>query len=256
MHFLSLFLAACVTLHVLAAPLPVPAGETRNLELTNTISPLRSDHLSPSHHITVSDLDELWAPEHEGKSHCGSPIVDHSKTIVPRNPTHAKPTTEEKNPAKKTPSINKNPSTKKKPPIQKTSLSQPDVEEIKQHIHIGPDESLFYSGPNGYMRLADAQAKKMSKKILDMAWTDRDLLKTKRKKTFWKNASQAFAELSSGMVYVLLPEDVGINNFHKGTIWEEVEWPTLEKNVHVTKVIKVTEGGKEEVLLDRTGSSH
>ncbi|KAH0578946.1 hypothetical protein H2248_003129 [Termitomyces sp. 'cryptogamus'] len=273
-HFASLFLATCIALRALVAPVPAPAVKPKNFELTNTILPLHCDHLSLLHHTTVCDIDKPLAAEHQGQRHCGSSTIDRLKEIVLCSPTCEKLTIKKKSlnpqrPTKSTPSQPKKATAsqskkaitsqpKKATPSQpkKATTSQPDIKEIKKHIHIGPDESLFYSGPNGYMKLAGKQAKKMHKKILDMAWTDRDLFNTRQNKAFWNNTSQAFAELSSGTVYVLLPEDIGINNFHNGTVWKEVEWPTLQQNLQVTKVIKVTEGEKKEVLLDRTGSPH
>jgi len=47
------------------------------------------------------------------------------------------------------------------------------------------------------------------------------------------------AELSSGTVHVLLPKDIGVNNFFRPSVWADIDWAALQKNSKVTAVIHV-----------------
>ncbi|KAG6883734.1 hypothetical protein C0993_004187, partial [Termitomyces sp. T159_Od127] len=99
---------------------------------------------------------------------------------------------------------------------------------MKQHLSVAPDKSLFYcGGRKPFKGTAVQRAKQTGEKILAMAWDEnwtehenvRLTYSADGVKRFWENVSQAFAEISPGMVHVLLEDDVGIDDFVETSIW-------------------------------------
>jgi len=128
---------------------------------------------------------------------------------------------------------------------------------MKAHFNVSPNKVMFYSGPGGYFAKARAMGASMGGlKILKDWWKDKrfpDLyhanLPAAKMKKFWDNASVALAELSSGTVYVLLPANTVGTNFFPGTVWQRLEWNTLQKNSAVKKVVKLNpDNTKHEVI--------
>ncbi|GLB36801.1 hypothetical protein LshimejAT787_0310880 [Lyophyllum shimeji] len=140
--------------------------------------------------------------------------------------------------------------------VLKPKLTVPTVAQMKQYLNVAPSKLLYYSGPGGYEQKARQKAASMGLKILDDAWKDPSFprqhqaaLDAASMKKFWDNASEAIAEMSSGTIYVLLPANTVGTNFHPGTVWSRLEWPELQRNSKVTKVIKVNpDNSKQEVI--------
>ncbi|KAF5376869.1 hypothetical protein D9615_007262 [Tricholomella constricta] len=139
----------------------------------------------------------------------------------------------------------------------------PSVQELKKHLSVSPSKVLFYSGPGGYIDRARARAAKMGLKILEDSWkvktypdTFQASLSPAEMSKFWDNASQALAELSSGTIYVLVPEDTVGTNFFSKAIWARIEWPSLQKNSAVAKVVKIfPENDKQEIIKGASAGS-
>lgn len=136
----------------------------------------------------------------------------------------------------------------------------PSIAEIKTHMHTPASIaglSLFYAGPGGYAKLAIARAKTFhpAKKLLKDVWLNSRYPDTWQNdpadsKLFFDRASAAFAQISSGDVFVLLPDDTKGTNFHPGTVWVNEEWPNLESNHNVKRVIRINpKNNDEEVIL-------
>ncbi|KAI1345682.1 hypothetical protein F5Y01DRAFT_308855 [Xylaria sp. FL0043] len=120
----------------------------------------------------------------------------------------------------------------------------PTVQECKNHLKVTKDTTLFYPGPGGYAKKARDAIKIRDYlngyKILGPLWTDskwQDQWQNdeKARKEFFNICSQALAELSTGISYVLLPPGKG-EDWQKGTVWDKFEWPNLPSN---TKVIRI-----------------
>lgn len=130
----------------------------------------------------------------------------------------------------------------------------PSVEEIKKHLNVAKDRSLFYSGPGGYAKKARdwAKGKKNGYKVLVQLWKDSkypDPWQNDEDTSteFFNRASQAMAELSSGTVFVMLPSDTNGNDWKAGTVWDKYEWPNLRSAV--TTVIRVNpDNDKHETI--------
>jgi len=137
----------------------------------------------------------------------------------------------------------------------------PTTEVMKPQLTINVGTSLFYSGLDqgvslkqvrkwaddhggGYKILADSWKSEQ--------WREAQLAKTAKtkKKSFWNNASEAMAQLSSGRVYVILPPGVGVHtdDYPKST-WSDFEWPALKSNSRVTSVIRIDPDGKNPVSI-------
>lgn len=60
------------------------------------------------------------------------------------------------------------------------------------------------------------------------------------------------AEESSGTVYVMLPSDTKGREWMAGTVWDVYEFPALEQNLKVKKLIRVNpDNDVQEILIDR-----
>ncbi|KAG6901412.1 hypothetical protein C0995_012302 [Termitomyces sp. Mi166 len=233
MHFTSFFVAVCAALSAVAAPLP--GGETTRRVLPKSTSSYPGNlppiHLFPPLSPSTSNVfPQSSSLLRHDDSYPRLPITNHIKVVIPRATSGHSP------------------------------AHVPDVAEIKKHLHVKPNKSLFYSGPGGYKTIADARAKTMGLKILETSWKDFSTvtgsayvgnvtngLTRDDQGRFWDNASKAFAELSLGTVHVLLPANVhGPSDFFAQSIWARVEWQALIDNPRVTKVIMINPDNKDE----------
>lgn len=130
---------------------------------------------------------------------------------------------------------------------------------MKKHMHTQADmanKALFYSGPGGYAKKANDLAKKTGRKLLKDFWIDskypdawqNDIDASKQ---FFDNASAAMAQVSSGVVYVLLPSDTKGTKWNQDTVWAREEWPNLGngKNPAVTKIVRVNPDNSNEETI-------
>ena len=143
-----------------------------------------------------------------------------------------------------------------KPPL-------PTAEELKNKLRV--EKSLFYTGRDQDGRVTSKTAHKWGKdngnyKILEDSWNPdgwpsiKDAngnYNNKWGKLFFDPASQAFAEKSKGTVYVMLPQGIGgeKDDWDTKSVWARVEWPALQKNTAVEKVIRIDHDGKNQVTI-------
>jgi len=145
----------------------------------------------------------------------------------------------------------------------------PTVEEMKAHLKVSPGKVLLYSGPGGYLTKAREYIEREARrgggvkglKVLENSWKDPKFPAKftggdmKQLLPFWENASKAFAEMASGTVYILVPENIVGANFFPNTILARIEWPTLLKNPAVTKVVKVHPNSPKQEVIKGAGSA-
>lgn len=136
----------------------------------------------------------------------------------------------------------------------------PSIQDIKDHLNVPKDVSLFYSGPGGYAKKARDWAKKKNSgyKILGQLWTDPNYQSKWQNdedlsKQFFNLASQAMAELSDGIVYVMLPDDTKGTDWNKDTVWAKYEWPNLGSAV--TKVVRVNPDNDNQETIKGSAST-
>ncbi|KAF5013041.1 hypothetical protein FDECE_935 [Fusarium decemcellulare] len=121
----------------------------------------------------------------------------------------------------------------------------PTVETCKDHLH-RPAGSLFYSGPKDQKFHQKARTSLSTRTdilngygILSDTWKDQNYKEgfrgTDKEHEFFAVCSQSFAEVSSGIVYVMLPKtgnDAGL----PGSIRNVREFPALKKNPDVKEI--------------------
>ncbi|KAF4462471.1 Glucan endo-13-alpha-glucosidase agn1 [Fusarium albosuccineum] len=121
----------------------------------------------------------------------------------------------------------------------------PTVETCKDHLH-RPARSLFYSGPKDQKFHQKARTSLSTRTdilngygILSDTWKDQNYKEgfrgTDKEHEFFAVCSQSFAEVSSGIVYVMLPktgDDAGL----PGSIWNIREFTALKKNPDVKEI--------------------
>lgn len=73
-------------------------------------------------------------------------------------------------------------------------------------------------------------------KILSLLWTD-SRYHADVSEEFFNLASRAMAELSSGIIYIMLPSDTQGTGWWYESLWNLYEWPSLGSAV--TEVIRV-----------------
>lgn len=130
----------------------------------------------------------------------------------------------------------------------------PSIKDIQDHLNVPKDVSLFYSGPGGYAKKARDWAKRSNSgyKILAQLWTDSKYQDKWQddpdlSKQFFNLASQAMAELSSGIVYVMLPSKTKGTDWQKDTVWDKYEWPNLPSAV--TEVIRINPDNDDQETI-------
>ena len=138
-------------------------------------------------------------------------------------------------------------------PTQAPAPPVPSVEECKAHITTPPtDRSLFYSlgtvdsaknfslihVPRLYI-LADRLDN-----ISDYANSPNSPWSQAEKDLFWDNCSEAFAQLTSGVAFVILPSVIPATP----EVWKRIEYDALVSNMDVDMIVKVI----AENLADQT----
>ena len=110
-----------------------------------------------------------------------------------------------------------------------------------------PDKLLFYASP-----IAADQAENFAKKYLPgystlipsfnpAEWADAWAFSEDEEvqNAFWKIASEAFAEVAAGTVYVLLPDGIGEEaNWNEKSLWN-TELPILKASPTVGEIIRI-----------------
>jgi hypothetical protein len=132
----------------------------------------------------------------------------------------------------------------------------PTMANIKQHLKVLPNTSLFYSriaiGAPSYKLVAKTwrDNHNPSLYVLEESW-DTTQSWTQfygytggagafEKDIFWARACIALAELASGRVFVVLgPAIVAPNWGDFDTAWAKYEWPALQANSAVKEVVQV-----------------
>lgn len=108
-----------------------------------------------------------------------------------------------------------------------------------------PDKSVFHSGPghSGYKLQGIYYAKEYGLKTI---WDFGDPTMIEMAQDagmvhqYWRRMSAAYSLASSGRVWVVLPDEPSLGtSWFKGTIWDTIEWPILEKNPGVTNIFRV-----------------
>ena len=120
----------------------------------------------------------------------------------------------------------------------------PTVEECKAHITTPPtDQCLFYT-----LNTVDSARKfaiqhvprlylleNLIDDISDYANSPNSSWSQAEKDTFWDNCSQAFAELASGVAFVVLPSVIPVTP----EVWKRIEYDALVRNMDVDLIVKV-----------------
>ena len=125
-------------------------------------------------------------------------------------------------------------------PFSPIISSYPDLDECRGKVSVAKDKSVFYSAVGKHEDKPQKFADQLPDGVLlreayPSGFTDKDDQQTGYKK-FLERASQAFAEKSSGIVYVLLPTDS--TNIDK-KVWTKTEKPALIGSGSVTRIVKV-----------------
>ncbi|KAF9556125.1 hypothetical protein CPC08DRAFT_725942 [Agrocybe pediades] len=137
----------------------------------------------------------------------------------------------------------------------------PTVAEVKTHLKVPPDTSLFYSADLSNQGTCK-QAKDWAKlnhptyKVLAQLWIDPNYpaafqADVTTSKQFFDVASQAMAELSSGTVYAVLCPWVNPDgkDWYAGSVWARVEWPALLANANVKTVVRINSATGAEIKI-------
>jgi hypothetical protein len=124
----------------------------------------------------------------------------------------------------------------------------PSLQYLVNHMRplVHPGKSLFFSGPGDYEFKARLYAHEHGLKVLsdltDPAMTEAAAdIGGRVQKEYWRLVSTAYSEVTTGPAYLLLPGDPRIlrTAWHKGTLWDTVEWPILKKSSDVTGVFRL-----------------
>ncbi|KAH9892940.1 hypothetical protein F4778DRAFT_748931 [Xylariomycetidae sp. FL2044] len=131
-------------------------------------------------------------------------------------------------------------------PLRTRDPDPPSVDECKKQLSVPNGKGLFYSN------IGDPEVLLQQKRdylkgytILDQAFKDKDWEKNfvdddgDTVEGFWDNCSEAFSELSTGTVYVVLPKGKGTSKFPGDSLWTNVEWDALKDNSKVKKIIRL-----------------
>jgi hypothetical protein len=160
-------------------------------------------------------------------------------------------------------------SSKQGPRYPSKTLAIPSIADIKPHLRVLPNTSLFYSriavGAPSYKPVAKAwrDDNNPGLYVLEESW-DTAQSWTKfyghtgsasvlEKGIFWARACKALAELASGRVFVVLGPDIIAPDWgDSDTAWAKYEWPALQANSAVKEVIQVNPyTGSKTVILAR-----
>jgi len=144
--------------------------------------------------------------------------------------------------------------------IRAQAPALPSLQDCKDHLSVAPNTCIFYAGRRGSIK-ARAWAQKNNKayKVIAQQWTDSSWTfqwqnDEDASAAFFNIASQAYAEICSGTIYVMLPR--GKNAFDwqkvsywntlityptltlhlKGFVWDAFEWPSSSGDDRVIRV--------------------
>ncbi|KAG8532479.1 uncharacterized protein KY384_002356 [Bacidia gigantensis] len=125
-------------------------------------------------------------------------------------------------------------------PFSPTVDNYPDLTKCREKVSVAKDKSVFYSGVGKHEDKPQSFADQLPNGVLlreayPSGFTDKNDDWTGYKK-FLERASQAFAEKSSGIVYVLLPTDK--TDISK-KVWTKIEKDKLTSNSAVERIVKV-----------------
>jgi hypothetical protein len=120
----------------------------------------------------------------------------------------------------------------------------PSGEEMKRHFSVPPSKSFFFSigcRTDDCLDIVDERARAEGLQTIRMSWYDPAYPYTwddggAIAAQFFNTVSLAFSEVSSGIIYVLLPKD---QTFPPNSTWTTIEWPALMRNKKVEKIIKL-----------------
>jgi hypothetical protein len=124
----------------------------------------------------------------------------------------------------------------------------PTVKYFVDHLKtkVQKDKSLFFSGPEKFEPTAKEYARKhglhVVRDVADPVMTAKAESEGGHTETeYWRRVSTAYAKVSSGKAYVLLPGDPEKLKrvWHKGTLWDKAEWPVLQKSHTVPELLRV-----------------
>jgi hypothetical protein len=130
----------------------------------------------------------------------------------------------------------------------RASIVLPTIQRIVQRMRpiVRPNKNLFFSGPGDYEFAARLYASQHDLNTIT-DFSDPDVADMAAEaggtvqKEYWHRLSVAYAEVTAGEAYVLLPGEPAIlrTNWYRGTIWDTVEWPILHGSRTVTRVLRV-----------------
>ncbi|KAL1649412.1 hypothetical protein SLS58_001467 [Diplodia intermedia] len=107
-----------------------------------------------------------------------------------------------------------------------------DFKDALEAKKIGADKLIFYTGggkAHGLTKIQDVP-------VLDM--DDPDGYKEDAAKKAVENWSRAFAEVSSGVAWVMFKDSSAIDETRK-SVWVKEEWPGLKHNDDVEEIIQI-----------------
>lgn len=113
---------------------------------------------------------------------------------------------------------------------------------IKAKMDIGKDKTIFYTG-GGCSSRSCIQYKKQHGliKIQDVEVLDMDDPSKYEDDAYTKavnNWSRAFAEVSSGVAWVMFKDSSAIDS-ERGSVWNKEEWPGLKRNDDIEEIIQI-----------------
>ena len=132
------------------------------------------------------------------------------------------------------------------PPLKRATTAPPvpTVEECKAHITTPPtDQSIFYTlnTVDSAREFAIEQVPRLYllediiDDISDYANSPNSPWSQAEKDLFWDNCSQAFAELTRGVTFVVLPSVIPVTP----EVWKRIEYNALVGNLDVDLIVKV-----------------
>jgi hypothetical protein len=138
--------------------------------------------------------------------------------------------------------------------IQAPVPSVPTVEECKAHITTPPiNQSLFYTlGTVDSARTFAIQhvprlylLEDLIDDISDYATSPDSSWSQADKDLFWDNCSQAFAELTSGVAFLILPSQIPVTP----KVWKRIEYDALVNNMDVHLIVKVNDSNTQDQTI-------
>ena len=129
-----------------------------------------------------------------------------------------------------------------------TATAVPSTEECKQYLtEPGRDQSVFYTGGTNESarQFADIGNLVLLEDIIQIQ--PPDIWAEDLKIEFWASCSQAYAEITSGTAFVVIPPTRPIPG--GGNFWINFEYPALKLNIEVDVITKVDSNTFDESVL-------